>query len=61
MAADDSTEAADSSSGSAVCVLSYNNDPRQQALLALKSFWKGEQHDHAPASWEGAPRTGTCG
>ena len=61
MAADDSTEAADSSSGSAVCVLSYNNDPRQQALLALKSFWKGEQHDHAPASWEGAPRTETCG
>lgn len=56
MAASTASEAADLP-GSAVCVLDYSNDPRTLALLALRSFWGGEQHDAAPASWDGAPRS----
>lgn len=61
MAAESAPDAADSFQGSAVCVLNYDHDPRQIALLALRSFWTGEQHDSAPASWEGVPRNGSAG
>lgn len=60
MAAELAPDAADPQ-GSAVCVLDYDNDPRQIALLTLRSFWTGEQHDHAPATWEGAPHEGGAG
>lgn len=61
MAADDSTAPDSEDTGSGIRVLDYSNDPRQIALLALRSFYEGCQHDHAPASWEGAPRDNPLG
>lgn len=62
MAADSMTDAPDSeTTGSGVRVLDYSNDPRTRALLALKSFWEGTQHDHCPANWDGSPRTDPTG
>lgn len=60
MAADHISAAADLE-GSAVPVLDYSNDPRHNALLALRSFWGGEQHDTAPANWDGSPRSDKIG
>ena len=47
--------------GSAVCILDYSNDPRSIALLTLRSFWSGAQHDTAPANWDGSPNEGNSG